>query len=69
MSGLNDLSDCPTLPIQLKEKMKQIIILIAISLLFTGCATMDRVEGNVWGEANDESESVGGEVHYELIKF
>ena len=49
--------------------MKQIIILIAISLLFAGCATMDRVEGNVWGEANDESESVGGEVHYELIKF
>ena len=30
---------------------------------------MERVEGNVWGEANDDSHDIGGEVHYQITEW
>lgn len=48
--------------------MKQ-AILIALIILFTGCVTTERIEGSAKIEANDGSQSIGGEIHYQLFKW
>ena len=49
--------------------MKNLIILISLSLLISGCAMRERVSGHVSAGANDDSQSVGGEVHYQLYEW
>ena len=49
--------------------MKNLIILIVLSFLFTGCVTTDRISGNAKIEANDGSHTIGGEIHYKLFEW